>query len=130
MTNVEKLPAKKPAKVFGRRMSIEEYFRDTKSKRNGFAMRLTLIKNSERLGRFLLIPALAYILLVMIGLYVSRVFQPRQWCSNNRMSECSPVRDGLRHLFTIGRAMLNRHLPAVRQLMRALRDEILLQNWG
>lgn len=79
MTNVEKLPARKLAKVFGRRMSIEEYFRDTKSKRNGFALRLTLIKNSERLGRFLLILALAYILLVMIGLYVSRVFQPRQW---------------------------------------------------
>lgn len=61
-------------------MGIEEYFRDAsrqdglrQSKRNGFAIRLTLIKNSERLGRFLSILAavrhldeLAYILLVMI----------------------------------------------------------------
>ena len=48
MTNLEKVPAKKLTKVFGKRMSIEEYFRDAKSKRNGSALRLTLIKDSDR----------------------------------------------------------------------------------
>lgn len=122
MTNLDKVPAKKLTKIFGRRMTIEQYFRDNKSKRNGFALRLTEIMDSDRLSRFLLILALAYILLVTIGLYASKVFHPRQWCSNNRVSECS--------LFTIGRVMLNQHLPALGQLLRALRDEILLQNWG
>jgi len=122
MTNIDKLPAKKLTKVFGKRMSIEEYFRDTKSKRNGFALRLTLIKDSARLSRFLLILAFAYILLVMIGLYASKRFRPSQWCSNNRVKECS--------LFTIGKAMLLRQLPKLKYLLKGLRNEILLQKWG
>lgn len=124
MTNIPKLPAKKLAKVFGKRMSIEQYFRDAKNKRNGFALRLTLIKDSERLSRFLLILALAYILLVTIGLYASKKFDPRQWCSNNRVTECS--------LFTIGRVMLLRlrQLPRLEHLLKGLKNEILLQNWG
>jgi len=85
MTNLDKLPAGKLSKVFGRRMTIEEYFRDLKSKRNGFDLRLTMTRDSDRLGRFLLILALAYILLVAIGLGVSKVFRPSQWCWNNRV---------------------------------------------
>jgi hypothetical protein len=122
MTNVEKLRPKRLAEVFGRRMCIEEYFRDAKSRRNGFALRLTLIKDSQRQGRFLLILALAYILLVTIGLHASKQFRPRQWCSNNRVKECS--------LFTIGKVMLFRQLPNLKYLLKGLRDEILLQNWG
>ncbi len=49
-TNLEKVPARKLAKVFGKRMSIEEYFRDAKNKRKGFALRLTLTKDSHRLS--------------------------------------------------------------------------------
>ncbi len=125
MTNVEKLPARKLSKIFGKRMSIEEYFRDAKSKRNGFALRLTLIKDSERLSRFLLILALAYILLVTIGLYATKRFRPRQWCSNNRAKECSAVRH-LDDLFTIGKVMLLRQLPKLKYLLKGLRNEILL----
>jgi len=122
MTNLDKLRASKLSKIFGRRMSIEQYFRDTKNKRNGLALRLTMIKSSERLSRFLLILALAYILLVTIGLYVQKRFRPSQWCSNNRVGECS--------LFTIGKVMLNRRLPSLGWLLRSLRNEILLENWG
>jgi hypothetical protein len=122
MTNLEKVPAKKLPKVFGKRMSIEEYFRDAKSKRNGFALRLTLIKDSNRLNRFLLILALAYILLVAIGLYMRKHFRSSQWCSNNRIGECS--------FFAIGRVMLQRTMPLLNYLLRVLRNEILLQNRG
>jgi hypothetical protein len=129
MTNVQKLPAKKLSKVFGRRRSIEEHFREAdrqdglrQSKRNGFALRLTLIKDSERLSRFLLILALAYIFLEAVVLYAAKKFHPRQWCSNNRVTECS--------LFTIGRVMLFRHLPGLKHLLKGLRNEILLQDWG
>jgi hypothetical protein len=122
MTNLEKLRAKQLSVVFGRRMTIEEYFRDAKSKRNGFALRLTLIKDSQRLSRLLLILALAYILLASIGLYCRERFRPGRWCSNNRRNECS--------LFTIGRAMLNSVLPSLQYLLRSLRNETLLPNWG
>ena len=122
MTNDEQLRAKALSRVFGRRMTIEEYFRDTKSKRNGFALRLIQIKSSERLSRFLLILAYAYIFLVAVGLYASNRFRPGQWCSNNRKAECS--------LFTIGRIMQLRPLPSINHLLRKLRCEILKQNWG
>ena len=122
MTDDKQLRAKALSKVFGRRMTIEEYFRDTKSKRNGFALRLTQIKDSERLSRFLLILAFAYILLVTVGLHASKRFRSGQWCSNNRKSECS--------LFTIGKAMQHKTLPSLNYLLRMLRYEILRQNWG
>jgi hypothetical protein len=81
MTNLEKLRAKQLPVVFGRRMTIEEYFRDAKSKRNDFALRLTLIKGSQRLSRLLLILALAYVLLITVGLYCCKRFRPSRWCS-------------------------------------------------
>ena len=122
MTNEEQFRAKALSKVFGKRMTIEEYFRDTKSKRNGFALRLIQIKDSQRLSRFLLILALAYILLVTVGLYASMRFSAKQWCSNNRTTECS--------LFTIGKFMQSKPLPGLNYLLLMLRREILTQNWG
>lgn len=122
MTDEEHLKAQALSKVFSRRMTIEEYFRDTKSKRNGFALRLIQIKHSQRLSRFLLILALAYILLVTVGLYASKRFRPSQWCSNNRAGECS--------LFTIGKFMQHHDLPTCNYLLRTLKHELLKQNWG
>jgi hypothetical protein len=122
MTDEDRLPAQILSKVFARRMSIEEYFRDSKSKRNGFALRLIQIKDSQRLSRFLLILALAYIFLVTVGLYAAKRFRPGQWCSNNRAGECS--------LFTIGRFMQHHDLPTCSHLLRTLRHELLRQNWG
>jgi hypothetical protein len=122
MTDQNHLRAKALSKVFGRRMTIEEYFRDAKSKRNGFALRLIQIKDSERLSRLLLVLAFAYILLVAIGFYAQRRFRPGQWCSNNRRTECS--------LFMIGKTMQYRMLPNLMYLVRRLRREIFQQNWG
>jgi hypothetical protein len=51
-------------RLYGRRMSVEELFRDHKSRRNGLARRDTKIQKAERFDPFLLIVALAYILLV------------------------------------------------------------------
>jgi len=122
MTDLERIKARGLSKVFGHRMTIEEYFRDTKSKRNGFALRLIQIKNSQRLSRFLLILALAYTVLVAVGLYASRKFRSGQWCSNNRAGECS--------LFTIGKFMQNYPLPTCNYLLRNLKHELTNQNWG
>jgi hypothetical protein len=122
MTDEDHLKASVLSKVFARRMSIEEYFRDTKSKRNGFALRLVQIHDSQRLSRFLLILAWAYILLVTVGLYALTHLRPAQWCSNNRPGECS--------LFTIGKVMQASPLPTCQYLLRRLKHELLKQNWG
>ena len=121
-TDLPRLQVKALSRIYGRRMTIEEYFRDTKSKRNGFALRLTLIRSPRRLERLLLVLALAYWLLVAVGLGALQHGHPRQWCSNNRANSCS--------LFTIGRVMLDRIRRTITALMNALRREVLSGNWG
>jgi hypothetical protein len=54
--------------VYGQRMTVEELFRDDKSKRNGFSLRHTKITKPDRIDRLLLVLALAYWLLCGIGL--------------------------------------------------------------
>ena len=66
--------------------------------RNGSALRNTRIQHADRFDRFLLILALAYLLLAGLGLQAKFDFEPSQWCTNTRNSECS--------VFTIGKAML------------------------
>lgn len=105
MTHESRLKAKVLSKVFGWRMTLEQYFRDTKSNRNGFALHLIQIQDSERLRRFLLVRALAYLLLATIGLYASKKYRPGLRCSNNRLGECS--------LFTIGKLRPFHPLPSL-----------------
>jgi hypothetical protein len=88
------------SELYGRRMTIEELFRDHKSKRNGWSLRDTQISRADRLDRLLLILALAYLLLCGIGLLALATGHPRQWCSNNRRGECS--------VFVIGQTMLEK----------------------
>ncbi len=121
-TNLPRLQPKTLSRIYGRRMSIEEYFRDAKSKRNGFALRLTLIRCPQRLSRLLLVLALAYWLLVAVGLHAATHLRPGAWCSNNRKAECS--------LFTVGRVMITRIRTPLRQAFNAMRTEVLQGNWG
>jgi hypothetical protein len=85
-------------KLYGRRMTIEQLFRDDKSKRNGWSLRDTKITKPDRLDRLLLILAIAYLLLCGIGLLAKQQFNPSAWCSTNRQIECS--------IYTIGLIML------------------------
>jgi hypothetical protein len=81
--------------------AVGELFRDHKSPRNGWALRLTQLTRAERLDRLLLIVALAYWLLVGLGLLARRNYRPSFWCSTNREKkgrwQCSA--------FTIGRTV-------------------------
>lgn len=63
-------------------MTVEELFRDHKSKRNGWSLRDTQVRAAERLERQLLV--LAYLPLVGLGLHCRRHHRPGTWCSNNR----------------------------------------------
>ena len=53
--------------LYGKRWKIEPYFRDVKDQRYGFGLSYTHIKSAERRDRLLLIVALAYVLLTILG---------------------------------------------------------------
>jgi hypothetical protein len=88
------------SRLYGRRMTIEQLFRDHKSKRNGWSLRDTQITRADRLDRLLLILAIAYLLLCGIGLLAQKDFEPSDWCSNSKQGTCS--------MFLIGRLMIIR----------------------
>jgi len=122
MTNLSRIQARKIARIYGHRMTIEEYFRDVKSKRNGFALRLSLIQNPRRLERWLLILAWIYWLLVAVGLEASKHYSPKLWSANSRGRDCS--------FFTIGRFMVDQLPIRLKRLMTHLRKDVLSQKWG
>jgi len=122
MTNLSRLQAKKLSRIYGRRMTIEEYFRDCKSKRNGYALQLTMIQDQRRLERLLLVLAMAYWILLAVGLYAKKTYPPSRWCTNRRTDEYS--------LFSIGRFLFMTKLPGLCRLLRELRKEVANENWG
>jgi hypothetical protein len=111
-------------KLYGQRMTIEQLFRDDKSKRNGWSLRDTKITKPDRIDRLLLILAIAYLLLCGIGLIAKKEFTPSAWCSTNRQIECS--------IYTIGLIMLDKidtSPPAAFAAVLAL-SESVAPNWG
>jgi hypothetical protein len=110
--------------LYAKRMTVEELFRDGKSGRNGFALRLVQVKEPRRLDRLLLIVALAYLLMVGLGLVARQGHRPGFWCSSNADKQCS--------VFTIGRAVLDRlcvrAVAAIRAVSQAIAEAA--PNWG
>jgi len=110
--------------LYARRMAVEELFRDDKSLRNGWALRLTKVTKAERFDRLLLVLALAYWLLVGLGLLARQPLSPAHWGSSNDPGECSA--------FTVGRAMLDRLgvAPASAFAAVAAATSRVAANWG
>jgi Transposase DDE domain len=111
-------------KLYGQRMTVEQLFRDDKSKRNGWSLRDTQITRPDRIDRMLLILAIAYLLLCGIGLIAKTLFPPSAWCSTNRDIECS--------IYTIGIIMLEKIKASPQNLLDVVRDlsELVAPNWG
>lgn len=64
------LASKRAAEVvslYGKRFTIEEWFRDAKDLHFGMGLRATHIRNAQRRDRLLLLVAVAYALLVLLG---------------------------------------------------------------
>lgn len=111
-------------KLYAKRMTIEQLFRDGKSKRNGWSLRDTKITTPDRFDRLLLILAIAYLLLCGVGLVAKSQFTPSAWCSTNRDKECS--------IWTIGVIMLGKFdvsPPAAFAAVLELSEE-MAPNWG
>jgi hypothetical protein len=111
-------------RLYGQRMTIEQLFRDDKSKRNGWSLRDTKITRPERIDRLLLILAIAYLLLCGVGLIAQSRFRPSAWCSTNRQRECS--------IYTIGLIMLSKMKVGPPQAFLAVLklSESVAPKWG
>ncbi len=116
--------AQRLSQLYGKRMTVEELFRDQKNKRNGWSLRDTQITKPDRIDRLLLILALAYLLLCGVGLRAQAQHRPSAWCSSNKPRLCS--------VFFIGRVMLNRLELSASQAFEAVRQATLeaVPKWG
>ena len=109
--------------LYGRRMTIEQLFRDHKSKRNGWSLRDTQLTTPQRLDRLLLVLALAYLLLCGIGLLARRTHRPSAWCSSSK-EQCS--------IFIVGLLMRDKLNASPAQAFAAVLElnESLAAKWG
>lgn len=67
LTNIPELKTREIINLYARRWKIEPYFRDIKDGRYGYGLRNTHINSNERRDRLLLIVALCYMLLLLMG---------------------------------------------------------------
>jgi len=113
------------SRILGGSMAVEEFFRDQKDIRRGWALRQTEVQSPERLNRLILILAVAYILLLALGVLLIRLRGPRYWSSTNKGTPCSA--------FTVGQVMLLHVCTSLNRCLRCL-IQILLpskkQKWG
>ena len=93
-------PVQKLTALYGRRMTIEERFRDKKNRRHGSRVAEHPDQAAGRFDRLLLILTLASWLPLGIGLEAQSRCAPGMWCSTNRPKGCG--------VFFIGRKMLRR----------------------
>ena len=115
--------ARRLSDLYGRRMSIEQLFKDGKNKRQGWSLRDTGLRDPERLDRLMLVLALAYLVLLGVGLVTKGRYRPGMWSSNNR--------DDAASLFLIGQWMLAEvglGPPVIRAVTAQLQREV--PNWG
>jgi len=99
MTDLQRCP-RSLSELYGQRMTLEQLFRDGKNKRNGWSLRDTQITRADRIDRLLLILALAYMLLLGIGLLARQRYREGSWSSSNQPRQCSD--------FLVGQLMLER----------------------
>jgi len=87
MTSLTMGPAK-ISQLYGKRMGIEQLFRDAKNKRNGWSLRDTQISTPDRLDRLMLVLAVAYVLLCGLGLVVLARYGPAHYSSSSKGGGC------------------------------------------
>ena len=122
MTSLKGGPAQ-ISKLYGKRMTVEQLFRDGKSKRNGWSLRDTQLSSPQRLDRMLLILAIAYLLLCGLGLLARQKHKPSAWCSSTK-EQCS--------IFLIGLIMLRKIKATPPQAFAAVFNlsQEVAEKWG
>ncbi|MBV09670.1 hypothetical protein [Rubinisphaera sp.] len=123
MTNLT-ASALRLTRLYEKRMSIEETFRDQKSHRHGFSLMSTRVTDPNRFDRLLLVLAIGYCLLCGFGLRMKQTFGPSNWSTNQRTNELS--------MLSIARRMLGRTQLSPKQALQTLATALqkASPNWG
>jgi hypothetical protein len=91
VTDLSKGTAIQLSELYGKRMGVEEFFRDAKSVRNGSALRHTQVRKADRFDRLVLVLVLAYLLLTGLGLRAMREHRAGEWSSTDCGKPASAV---------------------------------------
>lgn len=91
ITDLSKVDAIRLTELYGKRMGVEEFFRDAKSVRNGLALRHTQVKTADRFDRLVLVLVLAYLLLTGLGLRAMAECRAGEWSSTDCGKPASAV---------------------------------------
>jgi hypothetical protein len=103
---------------YGRRMQIEESFRDTKSVRWGFKLRHVRISTSERFQRLMMVVGLAYLFLMAAGAEAERHKQHRRLMANT-------VSKRALSWLTVGRLTIRLYRRRLASCIRGLQAELV-----
>lgn len=113
------LPAAQVIGLYGRRMQIEESFRDVKSVRWGFKLRHVRLSQCRRYERLMMVLALATLFLVSVGARAERDRQHRRWMANTS-------RGRTLSWLTLGRMCWEEYLRRLSSCVRLLRPAVVL----
>jgi hypothetical protein len=108
-------------KIYAARMRVEELFRDKKNIANGWGLRWLRLSAAERLERLLLVLAVAYLWLVLAGLWCKRKLPRASYSVSSREGEMS--------LFRIGRELIGK-IKIPLKLLLAQIPKLVKTNWG
>jgi len=123
-TNLRSLEGTEIVRLYSRRFSCEESFRDLKDRRYGYGLRSTHIRNPLRRDRFLLLFAFAYLVLTLIGESSERLCLDRTLRANTVRERTHSLFNQARALFgNIAKDVHNELSGLFRILMRQLIQE-------
>lgn len=129
-TSMRNAPAAAIAKLYGRRFTIEETFRDTKDLRFGLGLRATHIKRSDRRDRLLLLIAVAHTLLCLLGAAAEEAGLDRHLKANTvKRRTHSLYRQGAYWYGCIATMREEWFRPLVRTLDRIVRENAFLASF-
>jgi hypothetical protein len=121
-TSRGELSAQEIVKLYSRRFTIEEQFRDTKDLRFGFGLSATRIGRADRRDRLLFVAAIAYSLLVLLGMAAEEIGYDRMLKVNTVKTRThSLVRQGLYWFGALPNMSDERLRPLMEAFYRLLR---------
>jgi hypothetical protein len=118
VTDLE-LPAAQVIGLYGRRMQIEESFRDVKSVRWGFTLRHVRLSACGRYERLMMVLALATLFLASVGARAERDRRHRRWMANTS-------RQRTLSWLTLGRMCWEEYGTRLASCVRLLRPAVVL----
>jgi len=123
-TSRSDLSAADVAKLYGRRFSIEETFRDEKDIHFGMGLSATHIGSAERRDRLLLVAALAHVLLTLLGAAGERAGLDRTLKANtSKRRTLSLYNQGFYWFMAIPNMRLERLRPLIQAFDEVLQEQ-------